>query len=488
MPLFSLPSPHGIGTLGKCAEDFIDFLKASGQRYWQMLPAGPVNSGGSPYQSFSSYAGNPYFVDLDMLVSDGLLTEDEVRSADFGSDPEKIDYGKLYKNRILILKKAARRGIQRDEDDFHSFASEKRWLHDYALFMALRDHFGLIPWTEWPDEDIKYHRPEACEKWSRELAEDVEDYKYIQLLFFRQWKNMRKAADRAGIKLIGDIPIYVPMDSADVWSEPEWFRLDDNGYPTEVAGVPPDYFSEDGQLWGNPLYDWDRMEGDGYGWWIRRIAGVSELFDVIRIDHFRGLESFYAVKYGEKTARNGRWIKGPGMDLVGRLLSWFPEQGFIAEDLGYQTPELKKLLKDSGLPGMKVLVFAFDSDEPSDFLPHCYIRNCICYTGTHDNSTVAGWLGQADEDELKRVKKYFGLNEEEGYIRGVIRGGMCSAAGLFVAGMQDWLGLDDSARINVPGVPEGNWVWRMKPGAATESLAKEILEMSIRYGRAEIMA
>lgn len=483
MPLFSLPSPYGIGTLGREAREFVDFLNAAGQKYWQMLPAGPISYGDSPYQSFSSYAGNPYYVDPDTLIRDGLLTKEEVMSFDFGNDPEKVDYGKLYENRITLLRKAAARGIPRDREELSAFIEEKAWLPDYALFMALKHYFNSRPWFEWPDEDIRLHKPEACAKWRSKLSDDVEMYEYIQLLFYRQWAQLKAYANDTGIYIIGDLPIYVALDSADVWAEPNWFRLDEKNIPVEVAGVPPDLFSEDGQLWGNPLYDWDAMKTDGFGWWIRRIAGAGELFDRIRIDHFRGIESYFAVPYGDTSARRGHWVKGPGIELVNTLKERFPKLDFIAEDLGYTTPEVRKLLEESGFPGMKLLVAAFDAMNITAFRPHNYARNCICYTGTHDNHTLSGWLSIAGEEELSTAKKYFGLNEEEGFSRGVLRGGMSSVAQLFIAQMQDWLELGDEARINTPGIPMGNWTWRMRPGAATEKLAEEILNMTRLYSR-----
>ena len=483
MPVFSLPSPYGIGTIGRAAREFADFLQAAGQKYWQMLPVGPVSYGDSPYQSLSSFAGNPYYVDIDLLIEEGLLTEEEAGAAEFGQDPEKVDYGKLYENRLGLLRKAAARGIPKDRDALEAFVKEKAWLPDYALFMALKLHYGMRPWTEWLDEDIRLHRSEACAEWREKLSEDVALFEYIQFLFYSQWSQFKAYVNDAGIKIIGDIPIYVAMDSAEVWAEPGWFQLDGNNLPVEVAGVPPDMFSEDGQLWGNPLYDWDAMEEDGFEWWIRRIAGAAELFDMIRIDHFRGLESYFAIPYGETTARSGHWVKGPGMKLVDALRKRFPDLDFIAEDLGYTTPEVRKLLDDSGFPGMRLISCAFDEMELIQFLPHNYCVNCICYTGTHDNHTLVGWLDGCSEKELSYAKKYLALNEEEGIARGVIRAGMGSVAGLFVAQMQDWLELGDEARINAPGIPEGNWTWRMRPGAATNKLAEEILGMTRLYGR-----
>ena len=483
LPISSLPSPYGIGSFGKAAYAFADFLKAAGQRYWQLLPLGPTSYGDSPYQSFSTFAGNPYFIDLDLLIKDKLLTKKEVESCRWGTNPRYVDYGKIYESRYPLLAKAKARGWQRDADAVAAFCKENEgWLPDYALFMALKRYFSMKAWLEWP-EDIRAHRAEAVERWRTELREDVELFTYIQFLFFKQWSALKQYINGLGIRIIGDLPIYVAMDSADVWAEPEMFKLDSHGVPTEVSGVPPDYFSADGQLWGNPIYDYDAMERNGFGWWIRRVGGAARMFDVIRIDHFRGFESYWAVPYGEKTARNGRWVKGPGMKLVGALTGWFHDLEFIAEDLGYATPEVAQLLKDSGLPGMKVLEFAFNPHEPSDYLPHLYTENCVCYTGTHDNAPLAEWREDGDPKELAHAKKYLGLNEEEGFNLGVIRGGMGSVAKLFVAQMQDYLELGKYNRMNTPGVANGNWEWRMLPGEDSKKLAEKIAEMTKRYGR-----
>ena len=395
-----------------------------------------------------------------------------------------MDYGKIFESRYKLLAKAKERGWQRDLEKVKAFEKENEgWLPDYALFMALKYHFKMQPWLEWP-EDIRLHRREAVEKWRAELREDMELFVYIQFLFFAQWTALKKYINELGIRIIGDLPIYVAMDSADVWSEPEMFKLDAHGKPTEVSGVPPDYFSEDGQLWGNPLYNYDAMEKNGFGWWIRRIGGAEKLYDVIRIDHFRGFESYWAVPYGEKTAKNGKWVKGPGMKLVGALTGWFHGIEFIAEDLGYATPEVAQLLADSKLPGMKVLEFAFNPHEPSDYLPHFYKENCVCYTGTHDNAPLAEWFETGDKKEIVHAKKYLGLNKEEGYNFGMIRGGMGSVAKLFVAQMQDYLELGKYNRMNTPGVASGNWEWRMLPGEDSAKLAEKIAEMTRLYGRA----
>ena len=483
MHISSLPSPWGIGTLGREARAFADFLAAAGQKYWQILPLGPTGYGDSPYQTGSAFAGNPYFIDLDLLVKDELLTAREVSSRAWGEDPAQVDYGLIYENRFPVLQKAKERGWQRDREAVSAFLGENPWLPDYVLFMALKRHFGMAAWTEWPEEGARLRDPAVLDRYREELREDIELFTYIQFLFFKQWRSLKEYINSLGLRIIGDLPIYVAMDSVDVWADPAMFRLDEKGYPTEVAGVPPDYFSADGQLWGNPLYDYEAMARDGYGWWIRRVDGASKLFDVIRIDHFRGFESFWAVPYGAPTARNGRWIKGPGMDLVGRLTGWFSHIRFIAEDLGVPSPEVVQLLSDSGLPGMKVLEFAFTPSEDSNYLPHNHVENCVCYTGTHDNAPLALWRREADPREITVAVRYLGLNEAEGFERGMIRGGMSGAAGLFVAQMQDWLGLAEGSRINTPGTPRGNWTWRLLPGQASKTLAKEIRAVTKRYGR-----
>ncbi len=485
MPVTSLPSPYGIGTLGKAAYEFADFLAQAKQSWWQILPVGHTSYGDSPYQCFSTYAGNPYLIDLDLLCQEGLLKPEEISSADWGRDAAKVDYAAIYENRFSVLQLACERGWKKDERAIAAFQEEnKDWLPDYALFMALKRHFGMKAWHQWPDEDIRLRKPEALARYRKELAADIRLFTYIQYLFFLQWTALREYARARGIGIIGDLPIYVALDSADVWAAPASFQLDERNVPVEVSGVPPDYFNEDGQLWGNPLYNWDAMKKDGYGWWIRRISGASKLYDIIRIDHFRGFESYWAVPYGETTARNGRWVKGPGMDLVGVLTGWFPNIRFIAEDLGYPTPEVQQLLTDSGLPGMKVLEFAFDSREPSNHLPHTYAPGCVCYPGTHDNTTLAAWRHEADPADVEMAERYLGLNEEEGFHWGIIRGGMSSVAELFVVQMQDYLGLDSEARMNTPGILGGNWQWRALREQLTPELAKKIADMTCLYGRA----
>ena len=485
MPMSSLPSPYGIGTMGKSANQFVDFLKAAGQRYWQLLPLGPTSYGDSPYASFSTFAGNPYYIDLDLLIRDGLLKKSEVENVFWGSDEERTDYGAIYVSRFTVLRRAYERGIERYAAEFAAFRAENAsWLGNYALFMALKAHFGMRSWVEWEDEDIRLRKPEAVKKYGRELAGDVSFYAFLQFLFFRQWNALRAYAHEKGILFIGDVPIYVALDSADVWSEPKYFQLDEENLPVEVAGCPPDPFTADGQLWGNPLYDWDAMARDGFGWWIRRIEGAQKLYDVIRIDHFRGIESYWAVPYGEATARNGVWRKGPGMKLVGVLTQWFCDLDFMAEDLGYITPEVRKLVEDSGLPGMKIMEFSFDAHGDSDYLPHNCGVNSVCYLGTHDNNTVMGWLKSIRKVDRDFAARYMHITEDEGWCWGMIRAGMASSSKLFVVQMQDLLELGAKARMNTPGVPTGNWRWRMLPGAADKELAKKLLLYTKTFRRA----
>ncbi len=483
MPMSSLPSKYGIGSMGKEAYKFVDFLKDAGQSYWQLLPLGPTSYGDSPYSSFSTFAGNPYFVDLDSLCEDGLLKPNEIEGIDWGENPEKVDYGKIYMNRFKVLRIAFERGREELKDEIRKFREEnRRWLDNYALFMALKANFQMKSWTEWP-KDIRLRKPDAVSKYTELLHEDIDFHVFIQYMFFKQWHALREYAHENDVHFIGDVPIYVALDSADVWGEPEFFQLDEKRLPREVAGVPPDAFTDEGQLWGNPLYDWDAMQRDGFGWWIRRIDGAKKLYDVIRIDHFRGFESYWAVPAGEATAKNGQWKKGPGMNLVGVLTSWFRDLSFIAEDLGYVTPEVKALLSDSGLPGMKILEFAFDAHGESDYLPHRCEQNSVCYMGTHDNDTVMGWRSEMNEEDIKFASRYMHITEDEGWCWGLIRTGMATPSNLFVVQMQDLLELPSSARLNTPGTSSGNWQWRMLSGAADEKLSEKLLEYTETFRR-----
>ncbi|MBQ6334737.1 MAG: 4-alpha-glucanotransferase [Erysipelotrichaceae bacterium] len=483
LPISSLPSNYGIGTLGKEAYRFVDFLVKARQSYWQVLPIGPTSYGDSPYQSFSSFAGNPYFIDLDLLCEDGLLDKKDLKGLK-PKDPVNIDYGFLYETRYKVLAKAYENAKGKFNKEINEFKNENAsWLHDYALFMALKKHFAMASWLEWPDEKIKSYDEQAIREYSELLKDDISFYEFMQYLFFKQFKKLKSYANEKGIKIIGDLPIYVAMDSADVWSDSKQFQLKENTKtPKDVAGVPPDYFSKDGQLWGNPLYDWDYMKTTGYKWWIDRVAGASKFFDVIRIDHFRGFAEYWAVPYGEKTAKNGRWVKGPGIEFVSILRDWFHNIEFIAEDLGQIDEKVAILLKESGFPGMKVLEFGTAPDGSSSHCPHNQKENCICYIGTHDNLPVLGWMKNAKPKEVQYAIKYYGLNEEEGYNYGFIRGGMSSVAYLFIALMQDYLGLGEEATINRPGTLN-NWCWRIRKEDINAKLAKRIADLTHMYRR-----
>ena len=391
MPISSLPSPNGIGTMGSEARKFADFLTKAGQSCWQILPVGPTSYGDSPYQAYSSFAGNPYFIDLYDLVEEYLLEEDDFVDLNWGDDVTSVDYEKLNQQRFDVLRVACANVLKQEEDKFVAFCTQQAdWLEDYALFMALKGKNKGIAWYEWPEEE-RLRKPEALTKAKEALAEEIRFWQGVQYLFFRQWDALKQYVNEKGVSIIGDLPIYVAGDSADVWANPDQFQLDKEGKPTEVAGCPPDAFSEDGQLWGNPLFDWENMKKDGYTWWLKRIEAQFKIYDVLRIDHFRGFDEYYAIPYGDKTARNGRWRPGPGMDFFRKVNEKMGEREIIAEDLGFLTDSVRKLLEDTGYPGMKVMEFAFSNmDTGSDYLPHCYTSHCVVYPGTHDNDTADG--------------------------------------------------------------------------------------------------
>ncbi|MCT4606905.1 MAG: 4-alpha-glucanotransferase [Marinisporobacter sp.] len=483
MHITSLPSSYGIGTFGKEAYEFVDFLVKAGQKYWQLLPLGATGYGDSPYQSFSAFAGNPYFIDFEWLEKDGLLEKEDYIHLDFGKDREKVDYEKIFKNKRIVLRKAFENGKEKYEEELKSFQKENNdWVEDYALYMAVKNEFQLKPWQEW-DEDIKLRKEEVVKHYKEILKEEINYWVFLQLLFFKQWGNLKQYANEKGIRIIGDIPIYVAEDSADTWANSEIFLLDEEKKPIKVAGCPPDAFSETGQLWGNPIYRWDDLEKTGYGWWIQRIKGSYKLYDVLRIDHFRGFESFWQVSYGEETAVNGEWVKGPGSKLFHAIKKSLGEIDVIAEDLGYLTQEVINFREETGYPGMKVLQFAFDTREESDYLPHNYDENCIVYTGTHDNDTACGWFENTKKSDVDFAIKYLNLNEEEGYHWGFIRGAWSSIGNLVVAQMQDFLGLGTEARMNIPSTIGGNWQWRVKKEDLTDELAKKIDTITKLYGR-----
>ena len=482
LPVFSLPGPYGIGSLGREARAFAEFLHNAGQRWWQVLPVGPTGAGNSPYTSESTFAGNPLLIDLEDLRDRGLLTEAELSAARV-PEGAPIDYAALYESREALLRRAFSRLGGAEAQSVRDFAAANPWLGEYALYRALKARFGQTAWFDWPDKDLLNRDPAALAAARQELAEDIAFHQAVQFWFFSQWKALKDHANGLGVRIIGDLPIYVSLDSADVWSERREFLLDETGRPSRVAGVPPDYFSEEGQLWGNPLYDWAAQKRDGFGWWIRRVEGASRLFDAIRIDHFRAFERYWSIPAGAETAKEGQWEPGPGMDLLRVLTGWFPHITYIAEDLGLLTPEVHQLREAAGLPGMKVLEFAF-SDPGNDYLPHNYgSRRCVCYTGTHDNDTALGWYDHAGEAERAFAERYLGASGRENVRRALLRCGMGSTAELFVAQMQDYLALGSEGRINVPGVAEGNWRWRMAPGAAAAGLAVDIRRLTEVYGR-----
>ncbi len=481
MHITSLPGPYGVGTLGKHAYAFVDFLNRSGQQYWQILPLNPTGYGDSPYQSCSTFAGNPYLIDLETLVQEGLLYKEELDAVRWCEREDRVDFCCLYENRLHVLSLAFARFDRQDELD--AFCRENGdWLPDFALFMALKEQKNGRPWTEW-EEPLKQRQPDALWKVRRALQEQIRFYCFVQYLFDKQWSALHAYAHEKGVSIIGDVPIYVPIDSVDVWSNPELFQLDRDLNPTAVAGCPPDAFSEDGQLWGNPLYAWDAMEKDGYRWWIRRLTAAKKLYDVVRLDHFRGFEAYWSVPYGEETAKNGKWVKGPGMAFIHAVKTALPDLQIIAEDLGMLTREVLDLRDKSGFPGMKVLEFAFESREPSDYLPHTYIQNTVCYIGTHDNMTMRQWLETASEDAVSYATEYMHLTEQEGFVWGVIRTAFESVSDLCIIQLQDYLNLGGDARMNFPGTTQGNWAWRACEGSCTDALVKKIYNLNRLYGR-----
>lgn len=482
MPIFSLPSKGGIGTLGKEAYRFVDFLQKSGQSWWQILPLNPTNYGDSPYQSFSSYAGNPYFIDPELLIEDGLITKEEFNSFDFGCDNSTIDYGKLYENRIKMLKIAFSRFTP--DKEYKAFCEDNAfWLEEYALFMALKNAHNDIAWENW-EEELRLREPKTIDKAKTDYAETMELYRFIQFVFAKQWFALKDYANEKGIGIIGDIPIYVAYDSADVWSDPKQFQLDKDLKPRAVAGCPPDDFSEDGQLWGNPLYDWSYMKKDGFSWWKRRMGFALKLYDMVRIDHFRGFESYWSIPYGDKTAKGGKWVKGPNMALFNEFKKEFGEDmPIIAEDLGFLTPEVLSMLKKSGFPGMKVLQFAFTADVDSGYLPHNYNNNCVVYTGTHDNDTVLGWVADASEKDLDMARRYLHVDDSEGFNWAMMRAALMSVGDICILTMQDIIGLGSEARINIPSTLGGNWQWRIDGGCINDWLANIVYENTALYFR-----
>lgn len=482
LPVSSLPSPYGIGSIGSATFAFVDFLQAAGQQYWQVLPLGPTGYGDSPYQSFSAFAGNPYFIDLPQLAAEGLLTEAELASARDLRDPQRVDYGALFERRFAILAAAVDRVDPEMPELADFFAENADWLEDYALFMAIKEERGQQSLQRWP-RGLRMREERAMQAARRRLQKRVWFWKTVQFFFYSQWKRLKSYANQKGIRIIGDLPIYVSPDSADLWANSAMFQLDERRRPTEVAGVPPDAFSADGQLWGNPLYDWKKHRAQGYAWWLQRLRQAANLCDLVRIDHFRGFESYYAIPAGAKTAAKGRWRKGPGMELIRAIRKELPDLGIIAEDLGLLTPAVRRLLAESELPGMKVLQFAFDPRGNSDYLPHNYPRNTVVYTGTHDNTTTAAWQTEADPEDVALARAYMACGESEALVDAFIRTAFASVSDTAVIPMQDWLALPASARMNTPSKAGGNWQWRMAPGAASPALAGRIRRLTELYER-----
>ena len=487
MPITSLPSEYGIGCFSKSAYDFVDWLKEAGQSYWQILPLGPTSYGDSPYQSFSTFAGNPYFISLKALVEEGVLTKEDCDKVSWGRRADSVDYEKIYKGRYKLLRKAYENSNISENPDYQKFVAENSWwLSDYALFMAVKDQFGGVEWTKWA-EDIRLRWANAMDYYRRELYFDIEFQQYMQFKFHEQWMKLKAYANENGIKIIGDIPIYVAMDSADTWAHPELFQLDEENVPVAVAGCPPDGFSATGQLWGNPLYDWGYHKKDHYSWWIKRMEYCLKLYDVVRVDHFRGFEAYYSIPYGDLTAEFGHWEKGPGLELFDQLKKSLKKEKLpiIAEDLGFLTPEVHEMLKESGFPGMKVLEFAFDDTENSDYLPHKYTENSIVYTGTHDNDTLVGWYETMSRKDKSFAREYMGCHhtpKKEMHWE-FIRLAMASPAKLAVIPVQDYLGLGAEARINEPSTLGKNWKWRLLPGELNSDVLKQCRRMAKLYGR-----
>ena len=482
LPIFSLPSRYGIGTIGSEAYRFIDFLKASGQTYWQILPIGPTSYGDSPYQSFSAFAANPYFIDLDILEEKQLLSRKEIENFFFGDDPLIVDYGLLYQNRLHLLELATDRFTYDDEGFNHFQKLNADWLDDYALFMALKEENATVPFMNW-EEPLRMRDEKVIRHAKIHLEKRIRFWKVLQYLFFDQWSSLKNYAHKKGIKIIGDIPIYVAEDSVDLWTHSELFQLDKNLKPIAISGCPPDGFTSNGQLWGNPLYDWEYHKKTGFRWWLRRLQYAESVYDVVRIDHFRGFAGYYSIPSENSTAKDGTWYRAPGRELLTAIKEQLPGGPIIAEDLGYLTEDVKSLLRESGFPGMKVLQFAFDSREQSDYLPHNYDKNCVVYTGTHDNTTTYDWQFSAPAADVAFARKYLNITSKKTFTESFIRAAIASVANTVIVPLQDYLGYGTEARINTPGTIGKNWQWRMKTDVLTTRLSDYIYDLTALYGR-----
>jgi len=483
LPVSALPSPYGIGTFGKTAYRFIDFLKAAGQRYWQILPLCPTGFGDSPYQSVSAFAGNPYFIDLDMLISKGLLEKKDVEEYTWSDKSTEVDYALMYANRYSVLRRAYENSGHKRSKNYIKFVRENgEWLDEYALFMAIKDSQGGLPFSKWP-EPLRMREPAAIIRTRAELSDDIDFHRFLQYYFFAQWDKLKAYANKNGISIIGDVPIYVASDSADVWEYHEQFQMDKDRAPTRVAGVPPDCFSADGQLWGNPLYDWDAMKADGFAWWRRRMAMCARLYDVIRIDHFIGVVRYYSIDAAAVTAKKGRWIPGPGAELIKAIIEAVGDRKIIAEDLGEVTPRVRSLMKKFGFPGMKILRYGFDGDPQNLNLPHNYISNVVVYGGTHDNEPLVEAIDGQSRAQRRFTEQYLGERSYRLLPRAIIRAGLASCADVAIFQMQDYLELGGESRMNTPSTLGGNWMWRVRYALVDSSLAQRIRHMAYIYGR-----
>ena len=473
MHISSLPGPGGIGSLGKEAYAFADFLKASGMAVWQVLPLGPTGYGESPYQSSSVFAGNPMLISCAALREAGLVAYDD--GEEFTpDDPERVDYPAVRESKEKLLRRCFAQSEGKLQKELAAFRRENPWVEDFALFTALKARYGGVMWTKWPDREVRRRQPAALERCRRELDGEIRYHLFCQYLFFRQWFALKRYCNGLGIRLFGDMPIYVAEDSADTWTHPEAFQLDGEGVPKRVAGVPPDFFSADGQLWGNPLYRWFSLRLHGYGWWVERMAAMAKMYDIVRIDHFIGFVNYYSVPQGAPNARTGKWIIGPGKSLFRTLEKKIPGLNIVAEDLGCVNDRVRRLLTAVGYPGMRVLSFGFGGGEDNPHLPANYVTNSVVYTGTHDNDTVRGWIDTADDAALAQARQLLGFDKPEDGPAAFVRAVLASRADTAMIPMQDVLGLGGWARMNRPGTIGNNWLWRMAPGAATPELAQRL--------------
>ena len=486
MHISSLPGKYGIGSFGQSAYDFVDFLVRTKQRYWQILPLGTTSYGDSPYQSFSAFAGNTYFIDFDILIEEGLLNEADVKGADFGDDPRKVDYAKIFDARRPIMEKAVARFLKADDlSDYESFVEQNAaWLEVFAEYMAIKEHFDNLAWTEWPDEAIRRREAASLASYREKLADKLTYHRVTQYLFFKQWLRLKAYANEHHIEIVGDMPIYVAADSADVWAQPHFFKTDAVGKPTCVAGCPPDEFSETGQLWGNPIYDWEAMDKDGYAWWIERLRESFKIYDIVRIDHFRGFESYWEVPADSETSATGKWVKGPDYKLFAAVKEALGDLNIIAEDLGFMTDEVIELRERTGFPGMKILQFAFNPDDESIDSPHLAPNNSVMYTGTHDNNTVLGWYKDEIDDAIRQyMAQYTNRKEYETVPHAMLRTIFASVSFMAIATMQDLLELDSAARMNYPSTIGGNWTWRMTAEELNPIVEGELYSLTKTYRR-----